>query len=72
MQKGKKILSMIGVTADEHIHDSKALPELVNDIIKSDSMTTTIGKLFADEGCLREVMIFLGTLQTMESCLRLR
>ena len=44
--KTKKILS-IKVT-DEHVHDSKALPELVNDIIKSDSMTTTtIGKLFA-------------------------
>ena len=32
---------------DEHVHESKALPELVNDIIKSDNMTT-IGKLFAD------------------------
>ena len=45
--KSKKILS-IKVT-DEHVHDSKALPELVEDIIKSDSMTmTAIGKLFAD------------------------
>ena len=35
---------------DEHIHDSKALPGLVDSVIKSDSMThaTTIGKLFAD------------------------
>ena len=46
--KSKKILS-IKVTDDEHVHDSKALPELVENIIKSDSVTTTaIGKLFAD------------------------
>ena len=45
--KTKKILS-IKVT-DEHIHDSKVLPELVDNIIKSDGITTTtIGKLFAD------------------------
>jgi DDE family transposase len=45
--KSKKILS-IWVT-DEHVHDNKALTELVENIIKSDSMTTTtIGKLFAD------------------------
>ena len=43
--KSKKILS-IKVT-DEHVHDSKVLPELVDDIIKSDNMTT-LGKLFAD------------------------
>jgi IS5 family transposase len=43
--KTKKILS-IKVT-DEHVHDSKALPELVENIIKSDGMTT-IGKIFAD------------------------
>ncbi len=35
---------------DEHVHDSKPLPELVDDIIKSDSMTAIIGKLFADGG----------------------
>jgi hypothetical protein len=45
--KSKKILS-IKVT-DEHVHDSKALPELVNDVIKSDNLTPiAIGKLFAD------------------------
>ncbi len=32
---------------DEHVHDSKALPELVNDIIKLDKKIT-IGELFAD------------------------
>ncbi len=41
--KSKKILSM--KVTDEHVHDSKALPELVDDIIKSDKI---IGKLFAD------------------------
>ena len=41
---------------DEHVHDSKELPGLIGNIIKSDSMTTTsnstssdvIDKLFAD------------------------
>ena len=45
--KIKKILSM-KVTADEHVHDSKSLPELVENIIKSDCLTA-IGKVFADE-----------------------
>ena len=40
--KSKEILS-IKVT-DEHVHDSKALPELVENIIKSDNVIT-IGKL---------------------------
>jgi hypothetical protein len=50
--KTKKILS-IKVT-DEHVHDSKALPELIENIIKSEDMSTTtttttaIGKLFGD------------------------
>ena len=43
--KTKKILSM--KVTDEHVHDSKALPELVNNIIKS-NRTVTIGKLFGD------------------------
>ncbi len=43
--KTKKILSM--KVTDEHVHDSKALPELVDDIIKSNKIIT-IGKLFAD------------------------
>ena len=33
------------VTDDEHIHDSKVLPELVDGILKSDK---TVDKLFAD------------------------
>jgi hypothetical protein len=52
--KSKKILAM-KVTDVEHVHDSKALPELVEEnIIKSNSTTTTaimvVGKLFADDG----------------------
>jgi hypothetical protein len=43
--KTKEILSM--KVTDEHVHDSKALPELVDDIIKSDR-TLTIGKIFAN------------------------
>jgi hypothetical protein len=43
--KTKKILSM--KVTDEHVHDSKALPELVENIIEPDSVTA-IGKLFAD------------------------
>jgi hypothetical protein len=44
--KTKKILS-IKVT-DEHIHDSKALPDLIEDFIKSDNNMIPIGQLFAD------------------------
>jgi hypothetical protein len=56
--KTKKILSM-KVTDDEHVHDSKALPELVDNIIKSDSMTAAAtGKLFADDGAYEGNDIF--------------
>src|SRR3954454_24439921 len=41
--KSKKILSINGVT-DEHVHNSNALPELVNNVMKSDSRTITVGK----------------------------
>jgi hypothetical protein len=43
--KSKKILSM--KVTNEHVHDSKALSELVENIIESDSVTA-IGKLFGD------------------------
>ncbi len=36
--KSKKILSM--KVTDEHVHDSKVLPELVQNIIKSNNVTT--------------------------------
>ncbi len=53
--KTKKILS-IKVT-DEHVHDSKALPELVNGVIKLDKKIT-IGKLFAEDGAYDSNEIF--------------
>jgi hypothetical protein len=49
------------VTDDEYVRDSsKALPELVNDVIKSDSSmtSTTIGKLFGDDGAYQGNDIF--------------
>ena len=45
--KSKKILAM--KVTDEHVHDSKALPKLVENILKSESMATAaLDKLFAD------------------------
>ena len=63
--KTKKIFS-IKVT-DEHTHDSKALPGLIDGVIKPDSMTptaATIGKLFADRAY--ECKIFLDIYMTIE------
>ena len=45
--KSKKILSMNVIADDEHVRDSKTLPELVDDLIKSNNIIA-IGKLFAD------------------------
>ena len=61
--KTKKILS-IRVT-DEHIHDSKALPELIENIIASNNIKA-IGKLLVLM-VLMKVMIFLDVWQTKES-----
>ena len=65
--KSKKILSI--KVSDEHVHDSsRVLPELVENIIKSDSMATTaIGKLFADDGAYDGNEV-LDVWETMESC----
>jgi len=41
--KSKKILSM--KVTDKHVHDTKALPELIETIIESDGKLT-IGKIF--------------------------
>jgi len=62
--KTKKILS-IKVT-DEHIHDSKALPELIENIIASNDIKA-IGKLFAD-GAYEGNDIFRCLWQTKGSC----
>jgi hypothetical protein len=59
--KKKILLSMKEVTDDEHVHNdsSKELPELVENIIKSDSMTTTIiDKLSAYGGAYEGNEIF--------------
>jgi len=53
--KSKKIISM--KVTDEHVHDSKALPILVNDVIKSNNITT-ISKVFADDGAYDSNDIF--------------
>ena len=50
---------------DEHVHDGKVLPELVEDIIKSNRITTVANYL---QMGLMMVMIFLDVYQTMESC----
>jgi len=57
--KTKKILS-IKVT-DEHVHDGKTLPELVENIIESDKKIT-IGNLFAEDGAYdgNEIFRYLG------------
>jgi hypothetical protein len=68
--KSKKILS-IKVT-DEHVHDSKPLPELVDSILKSDGMTTAIGKLFGD-GAYDDNEIFRCLWRTMKlPCIKVR
>ena len=54
--KNKKILSIMKVT-DEHAHDSKALPDLIENIKKSDSMVS-IGKLIVDDGAYEGNNIF--------------
>jgi|1186.fasta_scaffold659170_1 hypothetical protein len=66
--KSKKILSMKVVT-DEHVHDSKVLPRLVEDVIKSGSIeaVAVIGKLFADSASMI-AMMFLDVCQTIECC----
>jgi hypothetical protein len=61
--KIKKILS-IKVTTDEYVHDSKPLPGLVENIIKSDKI---IDKLFADYneifGYLRQWNLYFDILK---------
>jgi len=67
--KTKKILSM--KVTDEHVHDSKALPELVDEAIKSDKKIT-IGKLFADgayDG--NDIFRYLGD-NGIQPCIKVR
>ena len=62
--KSKKILSM--KVTDKHVHDTKALPELVETIIESDGKLT-IGKIFANSASII-TMTFLDVWKTMEFC----
>ena len=55
--KTKEILSM--KVTDEHVHDSRALPELVDGVTKSYNMAASaIGKLFAEYGAYEGNNIF--------------
>ena len=68
--KTKKILS-IKVTDDEHVHDGKVLPELIDEVIKSDKKIT-IGRLFADgayDG--NDIFGYLGS-NGIEPCIKVR
>ena len=59
------------VTDDEHVHDGKVLPELVDESIKSDNMIS-IGKLFADgayDG--NDIFGYLGD-KGIEPCIKVR
>jgi hypothetical protein len=70
--KTKKILSM--KVTDEHVHDSRALPELVDEAIKSDNMllAATIGKLFADGAYdNNDIFRYLGD-NGIQSCIKVR
>jgi len=62
VKTNKKILLSIKVTDDGHTHDSKALPGLVDGVIKSYNMTptaTTIGKLLVQMVMPSIIMMFL-------------
>ncbi len=67
--KSKKILAMH--VTDEHIHDSKALPGLVDEV-KSDKKIT-IGNLFADDGAYDGNGIFKYLLDNgIQPCIKVR
>ena len=61
------------VTDDEHVHDGKVLPELIDESIKSDkNKKITIGKLFADgayDG--NDIFGYLGD-NGIEPCIKVR
>lgn len=67
--KTKKILAM--KVTDEHVHDGKVLPELIDESIKSDKKIT-IGRLFADgsyDG--NDIFGYLGD-NGIEPCIKVR
>ncbi len=66
--KTKKILSM--KVTDEHVHDSKTLSKLVDDVMESDK-ETTVGKLFADGAYDDEIFRFLAD-NGIQPCIKVR
>ncbi len=69
--KTKKILSI--TVTDVRVHDSKALPGLVNDVIKSDKKIT-VGKLIAEDGAYdsNEIFRFLEDNNGIMPCIKVR
>ena len=57
----------------EHVHDSKALPELIENIIKSNSVTA-MGKLFSDDGAYEgnDIFRFLPADNGILPCIKVR
>ena len=67
--KTKKILAM--KVTDEHVHDGKMLPKLIDGVIKSDNMIL-IGKLFADSTYNgNDIFGYLGD-NGIEPCIKVR
>jgi len=68
--KTKKILAM--KVTDEYVHNSKALSELVDKVIKSDKKIT-IGKLIADGAYdSNEIFRFLADNNEIQPCIKVR
>jgi len=65
--KSKKILSM--KVTDEHVHDSKVLPELFDGILKSDK---TVDKLFADGAYYNNDIFICFTYIGILPCIKVR
>jgi hypothetical protein len=71
--KSKKILS-IKVTDDGHAHDGKVLPELIENIIKSNNVTVEIGKLFVNDGAYdsNDIFRYLSADNGILPCIKVR
>jgi Transposase DDE domain len=67
--KSKKILSM-EVTADEHVHDNKMLPRLVDNVIKSnnDGFAVVVVDRVLGDGAYMIVTLLLDFYQRMGLC----
>jgi hypothetical protein len=61
---------MMKVT-DEHVHDSKALPELIDDVIESNK-EITIGKLIADGAYEGNEIFRFSADKGIQPCIKVR